>query len=102
MISTVVYGTHVVHSRCRTRAGLEGGQRKGHLPVGDKLLEFRVRSLFLYSAAVNRLSKKGFTPRIDPTDQTDHDLDHLFLHLPLWVVAEDLQSTDQTQETCAT
>ena len=36
-------------------------------------------------------------PRID---QTDHDLDHLSPHLPLWSYVQDLHSTDPTQETC--
>ena len=32
-------------------------------------------------------------------DQTDHDLDHLVPHLPLWDVVQDLYGTDPTQET---
>ena len=33
--------------------------------------------------------------------QTDHDLDHLVPHLPLWEVAQDLHGTDLTEEKCA-
>ena len=33
---------------------------------------------------------------------TDHFLDHLVPHLPVWEVVQDLHSTDPTHETCAT
>ena len=39
---------------------------------------------------------------VDQIDQVDHDLDNLYPNLPLWVVVQDLYSTDPTQETCAT